>query len=45
MLSRLAGRALTGPAAFLRTGLVDISLLLVVYLRWRIAERRRRAAR
>ena len=44
MLSRLAGRAVTGPLAFLAAGLVDVSLLLVMYVRWRIGERRRRTA-
>ena len=29
MVERLAGRALTGPVAFLVAGLVDVSLLLV----------------
>ncbi|MBV9606438.1 MAG: hypothetical protein JO027_15085 [Solirubrobacterales bacterium] len=41
MLARLAGRALTGPAAFLVAGLIDVSLMLVLYARWRIAQRRR----
>ena len=41
MLERLAGRAVTGPAAFLIAGLIDVSVLLVIYARWRIAERRR----
>ena len=45
MVERLAGRALTGPVAFLGAGLVDVSLLLVVYARWRIAQRRQSAAR
>jgi len=45
MVERLAGRALTGPLAFLVAGLVDVSLLLVVYARWRIAQRRQSAAR
>jgi hypothetical protein len=45
MVERLAGRALTGPVAFLVAGLVDVSLLLVVYARWRIAQRRQSAAR
>jgi hypothetical protein len=45
MVERLAGRALTGPFAFLVAGLVDVSLLLVVYARWRIAQRRQSAAR
>lgn len=45
MLARLAGRAVTGPVAFLIAGLIDVSLLLGVYARWRIAQRRRRTAR
>jgi hypothetical protein len=45
MVERLAGRALTGPVAFLVAGLVDVSLLLVVYARWRIAQRRQSTAR
>ena len=45
MVERLAGRALTGPVAFLVAGLVDVSLLLVVYARWRITQRRQSAAR
>lgn len=45
MVEQLAGRALTGPVAFLVAGLVDVSLLLVVYARWRIAQRRQSAAR
>jgi hypothetical protein len=39
VLARLAGRALTGPIAFLVAGLIDISVLLVIYARWRIAQR------
>jgi hypothetical protein len=42
--SKLAGRAVTGPAAFFVAGLIDVSLLLVAYGRWRIAQRRRRTA-
>jgi hypothetical protein len=30
--------------AFLVAGLIDVSLLLVMYARWRIAQRRRRTA-
>ena len=45
MLTRLAGRTVTGPVAFLVAGLVDVSLLLVMYGRWRIAQRRQSAAR
>jgi hypothetical protein len=41
VLARLAGRAVTGPVAFL----IAVSLLLGVYARWRIAQRRRRTAR
>jgi hypothetical protein len=44
MVSRITGRLVTGPAAFLVAGVVDISLLLVAYVRWRMAERRRRAS-
>jgi hypothetical protein len=44
MIERLAGRAVTGPLAFLAAGLVDVSLLVVMYARWRIGERRRRTA-
>jgi hypothetical protein len=43
VLSRIAGRALTGPAAFFVAGLIDVGLLLVVYVRWRITQRRRAA--
>jgi hypothetical protein len=39
--TRLAGRAVTGPGAFLLAGLLDGSLLLVAYARWRMAQRRR----
>jgi hypothetical protein len=39
MLARLAGRAVTGPVAFLVAGLIDVSVLLVIYARWRIAQR------
>jgi hypothetical protein len=44
VLSRIAGRAVTGPAAFLLAGLIDVSMLLVLYARWRVAQRRQRTA-
>jgi hypothetical protein len=40
VLTRIAGRLVTGPGAFLLAGLIDVSLLLVAYLRWRAATRR-----
>ena len=40
MLEQLAGRAVTGPAAFLVAGVIDVSLLLLLYARWRLAQRR-----
>jgi hypothetical protein len=40
MPSRVAGRLLTGPAAFFLAGLIDVGALLVAYLRWRAAARR-----
>jgi hypothetical protein len=42
VLARLVGRALTGPIAFLVAGLIDVSVLLVIYARWRTAQRHRR---
>jgi hypothetical protein len=45
VFERLAGRAVTGPAAFLVAGLIDVSLLLVLYARWRIDQRRRHTPR
>ena len=44
MLSRLAGRLVTSPVAFLLAGLVDVGLVLVTYVRWRLAQRRARRA-
>jgi hypothetical protein len=41
MLSRFAGRAVTGPLAFFVAGLIDVALMLVLYARWRVAQRRR----
>jgi len=40
MLSRIAGRLLTGPLAFFLAGAVDVALMLVLYVRWRAAQRR-----
>jgi hypothetical protein len=39
-VSRIAGRLVTGPLAFFLAGVVDVSLMLVLYLRWRAAQRR-----
>jgi len=39
MLSRVAGRLVTGPGAFFVAGLIDVSVLFVAYLRWRAAAR------
>jgi hypothetical protein len=41
MLSRIAGRLLTGPAAFFLAGAIDVGAMLVLYARWRAAQRRR----
>jgi hypothetical protein len=41
VFARLAGRAVTSPVAFFLAGLIDVSLLLVIYARWRIAQRHR----
>jgi hypothetical protein len=40
VVSRIAGRLVTGPLAFFLAGVVDVSLMLVLYLRWRAAQRR-----
>jgi hypothetical protein len=40
VLSRFAGRLVTGPLAFFVAGLIDVALMLVLYLRWRAAQRR-----
>ncbi|MGO9498929.1 MAG: hypothetical protein ACLQA5_19800 [Solirubrobacteraceae bacterium] len=39
MLSRVAGRLVTGPGAFFVAGLIDVSVLLLAYLRWRAGAR------
>jgi hypothetical protein len=44
MLTRLAGRLVTSPVAFLLAGMVDVALVLVMYVRWRLARRRTRRA-
>jgi hypothetical protein len=40
MLSRLSGRLLTSPVAFFVAISIDITWLLWVYARWRVAQRR-----
>ncbi|HYB27088.1 MAG TPA: hypothetical protein VEF89_10785 [Solirubrobacteraceae bacterium] len=40
MVSRVAGRLVTGSAAFFLAGVFDVTLLLVAYARWRMARRR-----
>jgi hypothetical protein len=40
MVSRLAGRLVTGPGAFLLAGAIDVGAILLLYLRWRVAQRR-----
>jgi hypothetical protein len=47
MLSRVGGRLVVSPLAFLATGLVDFSLFGAMYVRWRLSQRheaRERAA-
>jgi hypothetical protein len=41
VLSRIGGRLVTGPAAFFVAGVLDVALMLVLYARWRVAQRRR----
>ncbi|MBV9804617.1 MAG: hypothetical protein JO130_15555 [Solirubrobacterales bacterium] len=43
MVSRIAARLVTGPLAFFVAGLLDVALMLVLYARWRVAQRRARA--
>jgi hypothetical protein len=40
VVSRVAGRLVTGPLAFFFAGAVDVALMLVLYARWRAAQRR-----
>jgi hypothetical protein len=40
MLSRIGGRLVVSPLAFLAAGLVDFSLFGTMYVRWRLAQRR-----
>jgi hypothetical protein len=42
VVSRICGRLLTGPVAFFVAGTLDVALMLVLYTRWRIAQRKRR---
>jgi hypothetical protein len=44
VLSRFAARAVTGPLAFFVAGVIDVALLLVLYARWRMAQRRQAGA-
>jgi hypothetical protein len=36
MLTRLGGRLVTSPLAFLVAGAIDVSWILLVYARWRL---------
>jgi len=40
VLTRFAGRLVTGPLAFFLAGALDVGLLLFAYTRWRVAQRR-----
>jgi hypothetical protein len=40
MLSRVAGRLVTGPGAFFVAGVIDVGLLIAAYLRRRAMTRR-----
>jgi hypothetical protein len=40
VISRVAGRLVTGPLAFFLAGVLDVGLMLVAYTRWRVARRR-----
>jgi hypothetical protein len=40
VISRVAGRLVTGPLAFFLAGILDVGLLLIAYARWRVARRR-----
>jgi hypothetical protein len=40
VVSRVAARLITGPLAFFLAGVLDVTLLLVAYSRWRMAQRR-----
>jgi hypothetical protein len=40
VVSRVAGRLVTGPLTFLVAGVIDVALMLVLYVRWRAAQRR-----
>jgi hypothetical protein len=45
MLSRIAGRLITGPLAFFVAGAIDVGAMLLLYARWRAAQRRAAAGR
>jgi hypothetical protein len=38
MLSRIAGRLITGPVAFFLAGALDVGAMLVLFARWRLAK-------
>jgi hypothetical protein len=40
VISRIAARLITGPLAFFLAGAMDVALMLVLYARWRAAQRR-----
>jgi len=40
VVSRIAGRVLTGPLSFFAAGAIDVALMIVLYARWRMARRR-----
>jgi hypothetical protein len=39
VVSRVAGRLVTGPGAFFVAGVIDVGVLLFTYLRWRAGAR------
>jgi hypothetical protein len=45
MLSRVGGRLVVSPLAFLAAGIVDFALFGVMYVRWRREQRREARAR
>jgi hypothetical protein len=40
VISRVAGRLVTGPLAFFVAGILDVGLMLAAYASWRVARRR-----
>jgi len=41
VVSRVAGRLITGPLGFFLAGVLDVGLILVAYARWRMTQRSR----